>query len=79
MERKFLTKNFLSTALTASLIFAISPTVMAAGLFGPPQTVSKEAGGFAGIDIPLAKGFRLNVEGQYSDRFSAGAAVSYTY
>ena len=37
------------------------------------------AGGFAGIDIPLAKGFRLNVEGQYSDRFSAGAAVIYTY
>jgi len=37
------------------------------------------AGGFAGIDIPLAKGFRLNVECQYSDRFSAGAAVSYTY
>ena len=45
MKRKFLTKNFLSIALTASLIFAISPTVMAAGLFGPPQTVSKEAGG----------------------------------
>ena len=37
------------------------------------------AGGFAGMDIPLVKGFRLNVEGQYSDRFSAGAAVSYTY
>lgn len=37
------------------------------------------AGGFAGIDLPLAKGFRLNVEGQYSDRFSAGAAVTYTY
>jgi|GEM_PF-141632 hypothetical protein len=37
------------------------------------------AGGFAGIDIPLAKGFRLNFEGQYSDRFSAGAAVTYTY
>jgi hypothetical protein len=37
------------------------------------------AGGFAGIDIPLAKGFRLNVEGQYSDRLSAGAAVTYTY
>jgi hypothetical protein len=37
------------------------------------------AGGFAGIDIPLAKGFRLNVEGQYSDRFSTGAAISYTY
>jgi hypothetical protein len=37
------------------------------------------AGGFAGLDIPLIKGFRLNIEGQYSDRFSAGAAVSYTY
>lgn len=37
------------------------------------------AGGFAGIDIPLAKGFRLNFEAQYSDRFSAGAAVTYAY
>ncbi len=37
------------------------------------------AGGFAGMDISLAKGFRLNVEGQYADRFSAGAAISYTY
>jgi hypothetical protein len=37
------------------------------------------AGGFAGIDIPLAKGFRLNVEGQFSDRFSSGAAVTYIY
>jgi hypothetical protein len=37
------------------------------------------AGGFAGVDMPLAKGFRLNMEGQYSDRFSVGAAVSYTY
>ena len=37
------------------------------------------AGGFAGLDIPLIKGFRLNIEGQYSDRLSAGAAVSYTY
>lgn len=37
------------------------------------------AGGFAGIDMPLAKGFHLNVEGQYADRLSAGAAVSYTY
>jgi hypothetical protein len=37
------------------------------------------AGGFAGVDIPVFKGFHLNVEGQYADRFSAGAAVSYTY
>jgi len=36
-------------------------------------------GGFTGLDIPLAKGFRLNIEGQFSDRFSAGAAISYTY
>jgi hypothetical protein len=37
------------------------------------------AGGFAGIDIPLAKGFHLNIEGQYSDRFSAGVTGTYTY
>ena len=37
------------------------------------------AGGFAGADVPLIKGFRLNVEAQYADRWSAGAAVSYTY
>jgi len=37
------------------------------------------AGSFIGIDIPLAKGFHLNIEGQYSERFSLGAAVSYTY
>lgn len=37
------------------------------------------AGGFAGVDIPLAKGFRLNIEGQYADRYSVGAAISYTY
>ncbi len=36
-------------------------------------------GGFTGIDVPLAKGFHLNVEGQYSQRFSVGAAVTYSY
>ena len=36
-------------------------------------------GGFAGVDIPLFKGFHLNAEGRYAERFSAGAAISYTY
>jgi hypothetical protein len=36
-------------------------------------------GGFTGMDIPLVKGFHLNIEGQFSERFSAGAAVSYAY
>jgi len=36
-------------------------------------------GGFAGMDVPLIKGFHLNMEGQYSDRLSLGAAVSYRY
>jgi len=36
-------------------------------------------GGFTGMDIPLIKGFHLNVEGQFAERFSAGAAISYTY
>jgi hypothetical protein len=29
--------------------------------------------------LPLAKGFRLNAEGHYSERFSAGGAITYTY
>jgi hypothetical protein len=36
-------------------------------------------GGFAGLDVPLAKGFHLNVEGQFSERFSVGAVVTYSY
>lgn len=36
-------------------------------------------GGFTGIEVPLAKGFRLNIEGQYSARLSTGAAVTYSY
>jgi hypothetical protein len=40
---------------------------------------SSLVGGFVGADIPIIKGFHLNIEGQYSERFSAGAAVSYTY
>ncbi len=36
-------------------------------------------GGFTGFDIPLVRGFHLNVEGQYSERFSIGAALTYSY
>ena len=36
-------------------------------------------GGFSGLDVPLAKGFHLNVEGQFSERFSVGAIVTYSY
>jgi len=36
-------------------------------------------GGYGGLMLPLGKGFQLNVEGQYAERFSAGAAVTYTY
>jgi hypothetical protein len=50
--------------------------------FGTQKVLLKNkasAGGFIGADIPLAKGFHLNIEGQYSERFTIGAAVSYTY
>jgi hypothetical protein len=39
----------------------------------------RSAGGFGGIEVPLGKGFRLNLTGQYAERFSAGAAVTFTY
>jgi hypothetical protein len=36
-------------------------------------------GGYSGIEVPLGKGFRLNLEGQYTERLSVGAAVLYVY
>ena len=36
-------------------------------------------GGYSGVDVPLARGFHLVVEGQYSERFSVGTAVTYSY
>ena len=36
-------------------------------------------GGYTGIEVPLPKGFRLNLEGQYTERLSVGAAVLYVY
>ena len=62
---------------TLSLSSNVSDWGYAAGRYSVQNT--SIAGGFAGLDIPLAKGFRLNVEGQYADRISAGAAISYTY
>jgi hypothetical protein len=50
--------------------------------FGAGETTIKNKtnmGGYAGAFIPLTKGFKLNIEGQYSEKFSAGAAISYTY
>jgi len=38
-----------------------------------------ELGGYAGISVPLGKGFSLNAEGQYSERFSVGIAITYAY
>lgn len=36
-------------------------------------------GGFAGFDLPLFRGFHLNVEGHYSEKFSVGAALLFSY
>ncbi len=36
-------------------------------------------GGVAGLEAPLTRGFRVNIEGHYAERFSGGAAVTYSY
>ena len=45
MKKEIILKIFLNIALTVLFIFSINTTAAAAGLFGAPQTVSKEAGG----------------------------------
>jgi hypothetical protein len=61
----------------------VSPSTNVAGLaFASGEMTLKNrtsAGGFIGMEVPLALGFRLNIEGQYSERISMGAAVTYTY
>ena len=60
-----------------------SPSAIVSGLnFTARETTIKNktnTGGFAGIHVPLGKGFRLDMEGQYSERFSLGAAVRFVY
>ena len=61
----------------------VSPTANIPGLAfdaGDVRIRNKtNVGGFTGVDVPLARGFHLNVEGQYSERLSVGAAVTYSY
>jgi hypothetical protein len=61
----------------------VSPSADVAGLaLASGETTMRNKtgfGGFTGIEVPLAKGFRLNLEGQYTERLSAGAAILYVY
>lgn len=63
--------------------FKLTPSANITGLaFTSGETTlnnKTRVGGFAGIEVPLAKGFRLDVEGQYAERMSMGAAITYTY
>ncbi|MCE5263553.1 MAG: hypothetical protein LLG97_08475 [Deltaproteobacteria bacterium] len=63
--------------------FKVTPSGNVSGLsLASGETVMRsddDFGGFAGIEIPLAKGFRLNLEGQFRERLSTGLAVTYTY
>jgi hypothetical protein len=75
---KFYTGPFAYYAEADAYLSPVIPGMLS----GAQKTLLKNksiAGAFWGTDIPLAKGFRLNVEGQYTDRFSVGSAITYTY
>ena len=40
---------------------------------------SSQFGVFAGADMPIGRGFHFNAEAQYSERISAGAAITFVY
>ena len=58
-----------------------SETVSGVDLLAENRTIHnrKIAGGFVGVDIPITRGFRLNVETEFSERFSFGTAITYSY
>lgn len=60
---------------------SLSPNIPGLPVESRNGTITNETivGGFTGVDVPLAKGFHLNVEGRYSQRFSVGAAIAYAY
>jgi len=61
----------------------ISPSVItsATGLTSGETHLKNKSnlGGFMGIAFPLFRMFDLNIEGQYSERFSISTAVTFTY
>jgi len=63
--------------------FKVSPSADISGIALASRKTSMKNktgfGGLTGIEVPLVKGFRLNLEGQYTERFSVGAAVLYVY
>ncbi|MDD2388891.1 MAG: hypothetical protein PHP23_04055 [Desulfobacterales bacterium] len=58
-----------------------SPNIPGINLSATDTTLKNKinVGGFAGVDFPIGKGFHLNLEGQYAERFSAGVAVTLVY
>jgi hypothetical protein len=74
-------KLYLGPVVTYSE-FKVWPSASVAGEAYTKETVVKNKtgfGGYTGIEIPLARGFRLNLEGQYTERWSVGSAVLYVY
>ncbi len=66
--------------------YSDADTILSADLPGLSFTTEKgllqnrsKAGGYAGADLPLFKGFRLNIEGRYAERLSVGTAITYIY
>lgn len=59
-----------------------SPAPAVTGLqFASDTTIKNKSsvGVFAGIDAPLGRGFRFNIEAHYCEELSIGAGVSFTY
>lgn len=75
-------KLYCGPAVRYSELMVLSSADVAGVRFPAGETTLKNRagfGGFAGAEFPLAKGFRLNLEGRYDERWSAGAAVIYVY
>lgn len=59
-----------------------SPAPAMTGLqFASDTTIKNKSsvGVFAGIDAPLGRGFRFNIEAHYCEELSIGAGISFTY
>ena len=58
-----------------------SATVLGSTFTGNEMTVKNKTnfGGFLGVDIPFTKELHFSIEGQYSEKYSVGSALTFSF
>ena len=58
-----------------------SATALGLTFLGNEMTIKNKTnvGGFSGVDIPFTKELHFSIEGQYSEKYSVGSALTFSF